>query len=174
MHKSLMLVRSAASRSTGFMRNGLLKNQYCSQYPAAVPHHEHPFLFSEEGPFTEAEKEQYRRDGFVVVKGLLSPEDVGLYTQRFLDIADRKIEKEPSMLMMRDVAVAKEKRMGDLAITKLQDYMNEEVLSTYPRKPEMLQYAQQIAGPNLRAMHTMLINKPPDSGVGSSRHPPHQ
>lgn len=172
MLQSLKLCKAASLRS--FTRCLLSKKQYCSRYPEGVSHQEHPFIFSEEGPFTEDEKEQYRRDGYVVVKGLLSPENVALYTNRFLDIANGKIEKEPSMLMMRDVSVAKEKRMGDLAITKLQDYMNEEVLSTYPRQPAMLKYAQQIAGPNLRAMHTMLINKPPDTGVGSSRHPPHQ
>lgn len=84
------------------------------------------------------------------------------------------------MLMMRDVSIAKQvdatgrKSMGDMAITKLQDYMYDDVLRTYPALPQILRYAIPIAGPNLRAMHTMLINKPPDTGVGSSRHPPHQ
>ena len=31
-----------------------------------------------------------------------------------------------------------------------------------------------FSGPDIRAMHTMLINKPPDSGKKTSRHPMHQ
>lgn len=38
----------------------------------------------------------------------------------------------------------------------------------------MLDYVQCFTGPNIRAMHTMLINKPPDSGNRTSRHPLHQ
>ena len=37
-----------------------------------------------------------------------------------------------------------------------------------------MKYIKDIIGDDLRAMHTMLINKPPDLGMGSSRHPPHQ
>lgn len=99
-----------------------------------------------------------------------------MYVNRFLDLANNKVEKSLGMVVMRDVTLANQKStaIGDMNITKVQDYMYDKVLSTYPKKLEMLQYAQQIAGPNLRAMHTMLINKPPDTGMGSSRHPPHQ
>ena len=102
------------------------------------------------------------------------------YVNRFLAIANGEVEIDVSMTMMRDVSIARKidasgkKPMGDLAISKLQDYMRDEVLSTYPKLPQLLKYANAIAGPNLRAMHTMLINKPPDTGMGSSRHPPHQ
>ena len=35
-------------------------------------------------------------------------------------------------------------------------------------------YVEAFTGPNIRAMHPMLINKPPDSGKMTSRHPLHQ
>lgn len=48
-------------------------------------------------------------------------------------------------------------------------------------KPENLHVSAQICdlvecfvGPNMNAMHTMLINKPPDAGAETSRHPLHQ
>lgn len=78
------------------------------------------------------------------------------------------------MLMMRDITVAKKKEMGDRAITKLQKFQDDEELFSYCKHPSVLKYTSAIVGPNIRAMHTMLINKPPDTGLGSSRHPPHQ
>ena len=38
----------------------------------------------------------------------------------------------------------------------------------------MLDYVECFTGPNIMAMHTMLINKPPDPGTRTSRHPMHQ
>lgn len=40
--------------------------------------------------------------------------------------------------------------------------------------PAILDYVEAFTGPTIRAMHTMLINKPPDSGKLTSRHPLHQ
>jgi phytanoyl-CoA hydroxylase len=39
---------------------------------------------------------------------------------------------------------------------------------------QLLDYVECITGPNIMAVHTMLINKPPDSGAMTSRHPLHQ
>ena len=102
------------------------------------------------------------------------------YIDRFLAIANGEVKRDVSMIMMRDVSVAKDttidgkKIMGDMAITKVQEYMRDDILSTYPKLPQLTRYVNALLGPNLRACHTMFINKPPDSGVGSSRHPPHQ
>ncbi len=37
----------------------------------------------------------------------------------------------------------------------------------------MLDFVEAIIGPNIKAMHTMLINKPPNAGE-TGRHPLHQ
>lgn len=42
-----------------------------------------------------------------------------MWRQRFVDISEGRVDKG-MMLMMRDVAVAKKKEMGENAITKLQ------------------------------------------------------
>ena len=34
-----------------------------------------------------------------------------------------------------------------------------------------LDYVEAFTGPNIQAVHTMLINKPPDSGKKTSRRP---
>ena len=158
----------------------MLRRLFSTSVNTIGSHATEPFFHSRNGVFTAEQMQQYEKDGFILVKKLLSQQEINLYTNRFLDIANGTVPKEPSMTMVRDIAVAKKRDkdgnriMGDMAITKLQDYMYDEVLSTYPKLPQALQYAQQICGPNMRAMHTMLINKPPDVGTGSSRHPPHQ
>jgi len=38
----------------------------------------------------------------------------------------------------------------------------------------MLDYIESLIGPNVMAMHSMFINKQPDIGTNSSRHPVHQ
>jgi len=38
----------------------------------------------------------------------------------------------------------------------------------------MLDYIESFIGPNVMAMHSMFINKQPDIGTNSSRHPVHQ
>ena len=48
------------------------------------------------------------------------------------------------------------------------------VLSRYCSLPDILKYVECFTGPDIMAMHTMLINKPPDPGSKSSRHPLHQ
>lgn len=48
------------------------------------------------------------------------------------------------------------------------------VLSGYFSQPSILRYVECFTGPDIMAMHTMLINKPPDPGQLSSRHPMHQ
>lgn len=51
---------------------------------------------------------------------------------------------------------------------------DDEILFSYTSHPLVARYVESIIGPDFKSVHTMLINKPPDVGVGSSRHPPHQ
>ena len=39
---------------------------------------------------------------------------------------------------------------------------------------QILDVVEGFTGENIMAMHTMLINKPPDAGTKTSRHPMHQ
>jgi len=127
------------------------------------------------GLLNEAQRQQYEQDGFIIIKGLLSKEQIAVYRQRFMDYADGKLERPVSMVMMRDVAVAKKKELGERAITKIQDWhVEDDVMFGYAQLPEIQKYAHSIIGRDIYAIHSMLINKPPDVGIGSSRHPPHQ
>lgn len=85
-----------------------------------------------------------------------------------------RIERDPTLLIMRDVKVVDRKENSESAITKIQDYQFDPVLFEYCRHPKILPYVQSFVGPNVKAVHTMIINKPPDPGSKSSRHPLHQ
>jgi len=108
-------------------------------------------------------------------KKLLTVEDMETYQKRFIQITNGEVERSPMMLLMRDIVLAKQKDLvGEHFITKLQDWQDDPVLFSYCQHPKILPYVESVIGPNIRTVHTMLINKPPDLGIGSSRHPPHQ
>ena len=66
------------------------------------------------------------------------------------------------MTVMKDVTICKSEFVeGEKAITKIQDFTNDDELFEYCCLPEVIQYVKSVTGPNVMAMHTMLINKPP-------------
>lgn len=77
------------------------------------------------------------------------------------------------MTVQKEVTVAKEDQ-NENTVYKLQELFTDDVLFDYCRYDPILDYVQCFTGPNIMAMHTMLINKPPDPGTKSSRHPLHQ
>lgn len=124
--------------------------------------------------FTAAEMEQYARDGFVVKRGLVSRDCTRQYRERFRQLCAGEAEC-PGLTIMRDVAIAKSEYVpNERAVTKIQNFNYDEVLFEYCRHPSILRYVEAVTGPDIMAMHTMLINKPPDPGSKSSRHPLHQ
>lgn len=134
------------------------------------------YLYTVDTPsvLTPEQRRFYEENGYLVIKDLVPKEKLELYRKRFEEICTGKV-KVPGMTVMRDVAIAKSEYVqGERAITKLQDFQNDEVLFGYCCLPEIVQYAESFLGENIMSMHTMLINKPPDAGKKTSRHPMHQ
>ncbi|XP_063074136.1 phytanoyl-CoA dioxygenase, peroxisomal-like [Engraulis encrasicolus] len=116
----------------------------------------------------------YEEDGFILIKNLVSEEDIDRFRTEFERICKREVAV-PGLVVMRDVAIAKSEFMPDQkAVSKLQDFVEDPELFRYCALPEILKYVECFTGPNIMAMHTMLINKPPDAGKKTSRHPMHQ
>ncbi|XP_069083626.1 phytanoyl-CoA dioxygenase, peroxisomal-like [Pleurodeles waltl] len=116
----------------------------------------------------------YEENGFLVIKNLVSDRDIEEFRNEFERIC-RKEVSVPGLQIMRDIAIAKSEFVPDQkTITKVQDFQNDEELFRYCSLPQILKYVQCFTGPNTMAMHAMLINKPPDPGKKSSRHPMHQ
>jgi len=126
------------------------------------------------GNLNVEQREFYEKNGFFVVRNLVKPETLNQFRQRFQDVCTGKV-KVLGMTVMKDVAIAKsEFADGEKAITKIQDFTLDDELFQYCCLPEIVKYVENFTGPNIMAMHTMLINKPPDPGTQSSRHPLHQ
>ncbi|KAL7637425.1 UNVERIFIED_CONTAM: hypothetical protein RMT77_012153 [Armadillidium vulgare] len=116
----------------------------------------------------------YEENGFLVIKNLVKHEHLERWRMRFLDLIEGRVYNQ-NMTKMKDVALKDRKDMPpERVINKIQDFIWDEVLSEHCRMPEILDYVECFTGPNIMAVHTMLINKPPDPGTRSSRHPLHQ
>ncbi|XP_054449617.1 phytanoyl-CoA dioxygenase, peroxisomal [Pteronotus mesoamericanus] len=116
----------------------------------------------------------YEENGFLVIKNLVSDADIECFRKEFERICRQEV-KPLGLMIMKDVTIAKtEHAVNEKVVTKLQDFQEDRELFRYCTIPEILKYVECFTGPNIMAMHTMLINKPPDSGKKTSRHPMHQ
>ena len=126
------------------------------------------------GALSRNQRDFYEKNGFLLIKNLISPEKLDQYKARFQEICSKKVQV-PGMTVMKDVAIAKSEFLeGEKAITKIQDFCYDDELFEYCCLPEVSHYVKSFIGVNVMAMHTMLINKPPDPGTLTSRHPLHQ
>ncbi|XP_036308595.1 phytanoyl-CoA dioxygenase, peroxisomal [Pipistrellus kuhlii] len=116
----------------------------------------------------------YEENGFLVIKNLVSDADIERFRNEFERLCRQEV-KPAGLMLMKDVTIAKtDLAPSERVITKAQDFQEDEELFRYCTLPEILKYVECFTGPNIMAMHTMLINKPPDSGKKTSRHPLHQ
>ncbi|XP_071449410.1 phytanoyl-CoA dioxygenase, peroxisomal-like [Hetaerina americana] len=122
---------------------------------------------------TRSQRQFYEDNGYLVIPGIV---DDGLIEEcrlRFLDYCDGRVPKG-NVTVMKDISLLKTNAKGEYLINKLQNIVWDEVFAKYFLLDKMLDYVECFTGPNIMAMHTMLINKPPDSGKETSQHPPHQ
>ncbi|XP_060924913.1 phytanoyl-CoA dioxygenase, peroxisomal [Limanda limanda] len=116
----------------------------------------------------------YEENGFILIKNLVSEEDIDKFRMEFERICRQSV-KVPGLVVMKDVAIVKSEFLQDQrAVSKLQDFTEDPELFRYCNLPQILKHVECFTGPNIMAMHTMLINKPPDAGKKTSRHPMHQ
>ncbi|XP_057321881.1 phytanoyl-CoA dioxygenase, peroxisomal-like [Microplitis mediator] len=108
----------------------------------------------------------YETNGYLVIPQLISNDLLEKCKQRFDDIVDGKVDRG-MMTVMRDVIDRK-------SVNKIQDINHDSIFRSYIENKKILDTVEIFTGPNIIAMHSMLIAKPPDSGLDSSRHPPHQ
>ncbi|XP_035737403.1 phytanoyl-CoA dioxygenase, peroxisomal-like [Vespa mandarinia] len=108
----------------------------------------------------------YEKNGFLIIPDLIPQRILDKCSKRYDDIISRNID--PGLItIMRDVADRK-------LVNKIQNINHDQVFEEYFEYDKLLDIVECITGPNIMAMHSMLIAKPPDAGYGSSSHPPHQ
>lgn len=133
------------------------------------------FRYTLDNPVLSYEQRKFYEDnGYIVIRNLVPKEKLDVYRERFEQICRREVEI-PGLTIMRDVAIARSEFVpGEQAVTKLQEFQTDDVLFGYCELPEIIKFVQAFTGKEVKAMHTMLINKPPDPGKKTSRHPLHQ
>lgn len=123
---------------------------------------------------TKEQVDFYNKNGYLVVRNLVPQYLLSRYLERFQQICDGTV-RVPGLTVMKDVVYAKSKHPSDeRTINKIQNFEEDEVLFSYCELPQIVKYVACFTGPDIKSVHTMLINKPPDSGTMTSRHPLHQ
>jgi len=126
-------------------------------------------------PFSSEQSRFYDENGYLLLRSFFEPAELEVWNRRFEQIAGGDVEAADGMLLMKDVMVAKgavQPKSRIEAVAKIQDFHNDPVLfDGYCCHPELLRHASAFTGPDVKAIHNMLINKPP--GV-DGRHPLHQ
>ena len=123
---------------------------------------------------TPGQLDQYAKDGFILLEGLISEDDVALWSRRFEDLVLGNIDLPEKLVIMKDVLVAKgevDPKTPLHAITKILSFEEDPVLWQYTLDEALLEAVKSIAGPSLFTISSNVFNKPP--GL-DSRHPLHQ
>lgn len=167
----LKVVLNHLDRSPSEIRSSFTSAQNVSYHH----HHPQPFRYTfDTDILTPEQRQSYEDNGFILIRNLVSDEDIEKYRKAFEQVCKREV-KVPGLVIMKDVSIAKSEFVeGEKAVTKLQDFQEVPELFRYCTLPQILKYVECFTGPNIMAMHTMLINKPPDTGKKTSRHPMHQ
>lgn len=124
---------------------------------------------------TEADKAAYERDGFLVVRGILSPEEIERYRKRAREIALGDFPPGGEKMIVKDVRVAKGLVKPDDPEKGLWKLLNpghhDPLFYQYPSTPKLLDTVEDLIGPDIQAFLLMMIYKPP--GL-ADEHPYHQ
>lgn len=122
----------------------------------------------------DTQREQYRRDGYILCRGLLDEQDVARFNERFLDFASGRVPPAERMNLMRDIMIVKgavEPETPVHAINKILNFDHDETLYSFARHPKIRTVAENLIGTDLYTIATNVFNKPPRV---DGRHPLHQ
>nr|XP_009920675.1 PREDICTED: phytanoyl-CoA dioxygenase, peroxisomal-like [Haliaeetus albicilla] len=117
---------------------------------------------------TTEQRQFYEDNGYLVVKKLVSDEDIERFRKEFMRICNKEVNL-PGVLIMGDEIRKPNLIRSEKTVNKVHDFWEDEELFRYRTPPEVLKYVECFTGPNIIAMQMMLINKLPDPGTQSSR-----
>ena len=129
------------------------------------------------GSLSKEEIDHYWREGYVIVRNVLEPDEIDRYLKRASEIANGRIPSEASNRLVKDIHFAK----GDLPMPDdpehaLWKILNpdrfDQVMAECMRFPRVLDAVSSLIGEDLLAFLMMFIYKPP--GVEQTIHPFHQ
>ncbi|KAI4467285.1 phytanoyl-coa alpha-hydroxylase [Holotrichia oblita] len=122
---------------------------------------------------TDEQRYFYEENGYIMFRNLVSHESLDEYQQHFLDICNGRV-KGGHTTTMKDLSLMQTGAKGEFLINKIQDFLYDDILFKYASDRAVVNIVADIIGENVTAVHSMLINKPPDADKDTSRHPLHQ
>ncbi|XP_071280188.1 phytanoyl-CoA dioxygenase, peroxisomal isoform X1 [Agelaius tricolor] len=140
----------------------------------SVAPHSGRFCYTLDNDVLSTEQRQFYEDnGYLLIRNLVSDQDIERFRKEFTRICKREV-KPPGVMIMKDESQKSQFGQSESMVNKVQDFQEDEELFRYCTLPEILKYVECFTGPNIMAMHTMLINKLPDSEQQTFLHPMHQ
>ncbi|XP_015366660.1 PREDICTED: phytanoyl-CoA dioxygenase, peroxisomal-like [Diuraphis noxia] len=133
-------------------------------------------ISSNNGILSSEQRNFFEDNGYIVIRCLIDETLLDQFKKRFIDICENKVNRG-GITVMKDISLVKrnqEEIPNERIVNKIQDIVWDDVFEQYFLHPELLDHVQCFTGNNIMAMHSMLINKPPDTGSMTSRHPMHQ
>lgn len=127
-----------------------------------------------EGVLTTEERIFYEENGFLLKKTFYAKEELDGYLERFYKLCRKEVKVSPKMVFMRDISKKGVDKTKVENVTKLQLFQEDPVLKNFSENPKTLRFVKAFTGPSCSSCNSMLIQKPPDPGTRSSRHPVHQ
>jgi phytanoyl-CoA hydroxylase len=125
-------------------------------------------------PLTQDDREQYRREGYALVRGLIDSGTLKRIETHFLALVAGEVATSNGMVIMKDVEYV----TGDVTapsplheVNKLLSFEDDPLLWSFATDPRLLECVRDLVGQDLKTLSTNVFNKPP--GV-ASRHPLHQ
>uniref|UniRef100_A0A8D2QPS7 Phytanoyl-CoA dioxygenase, peroxisomal n=2 Tax=Zosterops lateralis melanops TaxID=1220523 RepID=A0A8D2QPS7_ZOSLA len=135
--------------------------------------HPVPSAFPPSGSSFLEQRQFYEDNGYLLIRNLVSDQDIERFRNEFTKICKREVNP-PGVMIMKDESLKSQFGQSERVVNKVQDFQEDEELFRYCTLPEVLKYVECFTGPNIMAMHTMLINKLPDSEMQTFLHPMHQ
>jgi ectoine hydroxylase-related dioxygenase (phytanoyl-CoA dioxygenase family) len=114
---------------------------------------------------TEAQREQYLTHGYIVVRNVLSPEQLERYKARAREFALGNLPPGSQRMVVQDVRVAKGLVQPDDPEKGIWKYLNPDrydpLFAAYSSQPGLLDVVEDLLGPDIKAFLVMFIYKPP-------------
>ena len=114
---------------------------------------------------SEAQRQQFQEQGYTIVRGVLSPDEVEQYKTRARDYAQGKLPPGSEKMVVLDVRVAKGLYKPEDPERGIWKYLNpdrfDKLFFDYPSQPRLLDTVEELIGPDIKAFLMMFIYKPP-------------
>ena len=135
------------------------------------------YTLPDHGRLTASQRAAYERDGYVVLRGLLTQDTLAPVMTRYWEYSRGERAPPELMQLVRDVNVADGTvavASAERGVIKLNHFENDDLLmAQFARDPKLLDVVESFTGPDVMTINTMVVVKPPGLAE-STRHPLHQ